>query len=94
MSKDTTALLYGDTEPISVTIVVAPNVVNSGSQGELVAVHTDIPYSLVKGASVTLNGIAIDWWKSDDRGYSVAKYVLDGVDDARAFWNRPRPTSS
>ena len=31
------------------------------------------------GASVHLNGTAIDWWKSDDRGNFVAKFMSDKI---------------
>lgn len=62
-----------------IEIDVSPNVLNIGSSGEVVTVHTDIPYGLVTGASVELNGIEIDWWKSDNRGYFVAKFVMEDV---------------
>ena len=45
----------------------------------IVTVHTDLPYSIVKGASVFLNGVPISWWKSDDRGFFVAKFDIDKV---------------
>ena len=28
---------------------------------------------------MTLNGVEIDWWKSDDRGYFVAKFLASDV---------------
>ena len=62
-----------------IQIDVAPNVLNIQSEGEIVTVHTDIAYSAVVGASVFLNGVAIDWWKSDDRGNFVAKFVSDEI---------------
>ena len=52
---------------------------NIQSESSIVTVHTDIAYSLVVGASVFLNGVAIDWWKSDDRGNFVAKFVSDEI---------------
>jgi hypothetical protein len=60
-------------------IDVSPNVLNIQSQSTIVTVHTDIAYSLVKGATVFLNGVAIDWWKSDDRGNFVAKFDSDEI---------------
>lgn len=62
-----------------IEIDVSPNVLNIQSQSTIVTVHTDISYSLVTGASVFLNGVAIDWWKSDDRGNFVAKFNSDEI---------------
>ncbi|MGE0018582.1 MAG: hypothetical protein AB7S72_02855 [Draconibacterium sp.] len=66
-------------EPIEITIDVAPAVLNLSNSGTVVTVHTDIAYGAVVGATVTLNGIAIDWWKSDSRGYFVAKFDINEV---------------
>ena len=69
-------------------ITVSPNVINIASASTVVTIHTDLPFSLVEGASVTLNDLEISWWKSDDRGYFVAKFsseevkALDEVADA------------
>jgi hypothetical protein len=46
-----------------------------------VTVHTDIGYSAVDGASVSLNGVEIAWWKSDARGNFVAKFSSNEVKD-------------
>lgn len=62
-----------------IEIDVSPNVLNIQSNSTIVTVHTDIAYSLVVGATVFLNGVAIDWWKSDDRGNFVAKFVSDEI---------------
>jgi hypothetical protein len=62
-----------------IAIDVSPNVINIQSQSTVVTVHTDIAFSLVVGASVYLNGVAIDWWKSDDRGNFVAKFDSDEI---------------
>jgi hypothetical protein len=64
---------------IPIQINVAPNVLNIQSQGEIVTVHTDIAYSAVVGATVFLNGVAIQWWKADARGNFVAKFVMDEI---------------
>ena len=64
---------------LDIEIDVSPNVLNIQSNSTIVTVHTDIAYSLVVGASVFLNGVAIDWWKSDDRGNFVAKFVSDEI---------------
>jgi len=66
-------------DPIPVEIQVSPNVLNISSMGTVVTVHTDILYSQVAGASVSLNDVPIDWWKSDDRGYFVAKFNMIAV---------------
>ena len=63
----------------TIMIDVSPNVINIQSQSTVVTVHTDIAFSLVVGASVYLNGVAIDWWKSDDRGNFVAKFDSDEI---------------
>lgn len=63
----------------NIQIQVSPNVLNLGSKGEVITVHTDLPYSTVTGASVFLNGVPISWWKSDDRGFFVAKFDIDKV---------------
>ena len=62
-----------------IEIDVSPNVLNIQSYSTIVTVHTDIAYSLVVGASVFLNGVAIDWWKSDDRGNFVAKFDSEEI---------------
>ena len=62
-----------------IEIDVSPNVLNIQSQSTVVTVHTDIAYSSVVGATVFLNGVAIDWWKSDDRGNFVAKFMSDEI---------------
>ena len=62
-----------------IDITVSPHVINIASASTVVTVHTDIAYSAVDGASVALNGIEIDWWKSDNRGYFVAKFVAGEV---------------
>ena len=62
-----------------IEIDVSPNVLNIQSESTIVTVHTDIAYNIVVGASVFLNGVAIDWWKSDDRGNFVAKFDSDEI---------------
>ncbi len=60
-------------------IRIAPNVLNLGSNGTVVTVHTELPFSSVIAASVSLNGIDIQSWKADARGNFVAKFSLDEV---------------
>jgi hypothetical protein len=67
-------------QPFVINIDVAPNVLNIASSGTVVTVHTDIAYSAVDGASVFLNGVSIDWWKSDSRGQFVAKFDMEEVE--------------
>ena len=62
-----------------IEIDVSPNVLNIQSNSTIVTVHTDIAYSLVVGTSVFLNDVAINWWKSDDRGNFVAKFDSDEI---------------
>ena len=62
-----------------VQIGVAPNVLNIQSESVVVTVHTDIAYSAVVGATVFLNGVEIDHWKSDARGNFVAKFLSDDI---------------
>ena len=64
---------------LEIDIDVAPNVLNIQSQGEVVSVHTNILIGQVVGGSVTLNGVEIEWWKSDNRGNFVAKFLMSEV---------------
>jgi len=62
-----------------VDIQVAPNVLNLQNKGQVVTIHTDIPYWTVLGSSVSLNGVEIDSWKADAQGYFVAKFVMSAI---------------
>ena len=76
------ALLVFVSSPLAaeeIDITVQPHVINIASASTVVTVHTDIAYSAVAGASVTLNGLDIAWWKSDSRGNFVAKFTADAV---------------
>jgi|GEM_PF-401986 len=64
---------------ININIAVAPNVLNLQNNGQVVTVHTDLPYSSVAGATVTLNGVEISGWKSDNQGNFVAKFVMQDI---------------
>ena len=61
------------------TIRVAPNVLNIESAGTVVTVHTDISYPVVDAYTVSLNGVEISSWKSDNRGNFVAKFPMEEV---------------
>lgn len=61
------------------TIRIAPNTLNLGSDGSVVTVHTEVAYSLVDVYTVYLGGVAISSWKADDRGYFVAKFLMDEI---------------
>ena len=63
----------------TIEIQVSPNVLNLVNQGQWVTIHTDIAYSAVAGASVTLNNVPINWWKSDNQGNFVAKFVIGDI---------------
>ena len=69
------ALAFG----YEIEIDVAPNVLNIQSESVVVTVHTDIAYGDVQGASVTLNGVEIQWWKADAQGNFVAKFLSDDI---------------
>ena len=62
-----------------IEIDVSPNVLNIQSSGTVLTVHTDIAYGAVAGASVFLNDVPIYYWKSDNRGYFVAKFLMDDI---------------
>ena len=68
-----------------IAIDVAPNTLNIQSQGTVVTVHTDIKFCDVEvdddNKNVYLNGIQIDSWKADSRGYFVAKFLMSEVKD-------------
>ena len=73
-----TALAGGAAE--GVTIAVAPHtLLLSSIQGGEVTVHAEIAYGRVETASITLNGVAVKWTKSDARGELVAKFDEDEV---------------
>jgi len=60
-------------------IRIAPNTLNLNSDGTVVTVHTDVPYSQMDVYSVYLGGVAISSWKADDRGFFVAKFLMDEI---------------
>ncbi|MBW2285289.1 MAG: hypothetical protein JRF65_11890, partial [Deltaproteobacteria bacterium] len=77
--------LSAQAEDGTIEIDVAPNVLNIQSEGKVVTVHTDIPFSQVGYENVklevTLNGIPIKSYKSDARGYFVAKFSMLDVEE-------------
>ena len=73
------ASIYSQQDPIE--IQVSPNILNLQSNGVVVTIHTDIPYSNVIGSTVSLNGVEIDSWKADSQGFFVAKFNMDEVKD-------------
>ena len=62
-----------------ITIRIAPATLNLQSNGSVVTVHTDVPYGDVDVAAVFLEGVLINSWKADDRGYFVAKFLIDEI---------------
>ncbi len=62
-----------------ITIEIAPATLNLQSHGAVVTVHTDVPYGSVDVYSVYLGGVVISAWKADDRGYFVAKFLMDDI---------------
>ncbi len=67
--------LYAEEE---ISIKASPNIIQAfaASKGDWVTVHTDIPYSSVAVASVTMNGLDVDFTESDSCGDLVAKISL------------------
>lgn len=62
-----------------ISIEVAPSALNIQSSGQVVTVHTNIAFSSVAGGTVSLNNIPIDWWKADNQGNFVAKFLMSEV---------------
>ena len=62
-----------------ITIEIAPATLNLQSNGKVVTVHTDVLYNDIDVATVYLRKIAIDSWKADNRGYFVAKFLMDDI---------------
>lgn len=60
-------------------IRIAPETLNLRSYGTVVTVHTDIPYSYMDVYTVYLNDVAIASWKADNRGFFVAKFLMDDI---------------
>jgi hypothetical protein len=60
-------------------IRIAPETLNLQSDGTVVTVHTDIPYADMDAYSVFLNDVAISSWKADNRGFFVAKFLMDEI---------------
>jgi len=87
-----TSPTYADEQdPIEIIIQVSPATLNIQNQGEVVTVHTDIAYSLVLGATVSLNNIPIAWWKSDNQGNFVAKFLIEEVKELVSKLNLDLP---
>ena len=64
---------------LELEIEVAPNVLNLQNSGYIVTVHTDIAYGEVDAHSVHLNGVLIHSSKADNRGFFVAKFLMDEI---------------
>jgi hypothetical protein len=62
---------------LEIEIDVAPNVLNIQNNGNTVTVHTNLIYGDVVAGGVELNGIDINSWKVDNRGYFVAKFLIE-----------------
>jgi hypothetical protein len=60
-------------------IRIAPETLNLRSNGTVVTVHTDIFYSDMDVYTVYLNDVVINSWKADNRGYFVAKFLMDDI---------------
>jgi len=64
---------------LEIVIQVSPATLNIQSAGQVVTVHTSIAYGQVVGGTVTLNDIPISWWKADNQGNFVAKFLMSEV---------------
>lgn len=64
---------------ITIEVTVSPSTLVLSSQGQWVTVHTDIAYAAVEKSTLELNGVAVAWTKSDDKGFLVGKFNLDDV---------------
>lgn len=73
-----TSLEPGETT-LEIDIDVAPNVLNLLNQGQVVTVHTNLPFGEVVASTVLLNDVPIDSWKADNRGQFVAKFLIEAV---------------
>ena len=76
------ALLQGPAPSLAaleISIQVSPATLNIQSAGEVVTVHTNIAYTNVVGGTVTLNNVPISWWKADNQGNFVAKFLMSEV---------------
>ena len=62
-----------------IEIQVSPNILNLQSNGVVVTIHTDIPFSDVDATSVELEGVEIQSWKADNQGFFVAKFNMEAV---------------
>jgi len=60
-------------------IQVSPSALNIGSAGNVVTVHTEVPYADVEVHSVYLNSVLIASSKADDRGNFVAKFDIAAI---------------
>jgi len=69
----------GTAGEITIKVIVTPTTLNLASGGSVVTAQTDIPYRDVEASSIYLNGVALDWWKVNNRGYFVAKFDMDDV---------------
>lgn len=65
----------------TISIQVAPNVLNLLNKAQVVTVHTDIAYSSVDASEVSLNDVVINSWKADNRGNFVAKFLMEDIKD-------------
>ena len=68
-----------------IEIQVSPNILNLQSNGVVVTIHTDIPFSDVDAQTVTLGGVVIQSWKADNGGFFVAKFNMDDVKDIESL---------
>lgn len=66
-------------DDILIFIQVSPNVLNLQNNGQVVTVHTNIAYSAVVASSVSLNDVTISSYKADNRGFFVAKFLIDDI---------------
>jgi hypothetical protein len=66
---------------IEIELRISPNTIVIGSPGDWVTAHTDIAFSSVNTATVSLNGVPAAWTLADNKGNLVAKFVRDDVEN-------------
>jgi len=66
---------------IEIELRISPNTIVIGSPGDWVTAHTDIAYSSVNTATVSLNAVPAAWTLADNKGNLVAKFVRDDIEN-------------
>jgi len=65
-----------DTLPVNITCSPSAIKLASVASGDWLTVHTDLPFASADRLSIYLDGIPVEYVKSDNRGFLVAKFSL------------------